>query len=331
MNPSSPERARSHRRIRTEAAVWIARLHGPGRARQLESGFRRWLAEDPAHAAEFELATDAWNETEGISFRVSDYPTTRRHNQFAWRVGAGLAACLLLAIWFHVILSRSVVSTGVGEQKTISLSDGSRVTLNTNTRLVVQYSQRARTIILRYGEAYFQVVHNQRWPFVVRVGDQKIIDVGTSFIVRRSKPENGPLSVTVIEGRVAVAPLEIGDVRPKLRPLKATFVSAGNRLLLSPNMVPSIQAEATEQATAWLRGQLVFDNTTLDDAVAEFNRYNSIKIVLSAPHTDQIRVGGVFRTGSSESFARSVAQAHRLKLVIERNALVLEPSEADAP
>lgn len=329
MNSSTPERSRIDRRVRAEAAAWLARLHGPDRAHALETGFRRWHAEHPSHAAEFELATDAWNQTAGVSLhgrhRPSAGPRAARHNRFVRRTTAGLAACLLMAIWIDHTLGRSIVTTSVGEQRTIWLADGSRVTLNTDSRIVVQYDQYSRTVILRYGEAYFQVVHNQARPFVVRAGDRKIIDVGTSFVVSRNQVGAGSLSITVIEGRVAVASLEVAEFLPKVGPLEVLFVSAGNSLLLRPHAPPSIKAEAVEQATAWLRGQLVFYDATLGIAVAQFNRYNSVKIIVGASQLDKIRVGGVFRTGASESFARSVADASHLRLVVQGDALVLEP------
>src|SRR6185437_413334 len=173
MNSTAPGRSRTDRRVRAEAAAWIARLHGPDRARAVEAGFRRWLAEDPAHAAEFELATDVWNETAGVSlharYGLSGYRRTLSHNRstWGWGIAAGLAASLLAAAWIAQTLWRSIVTTGVGEQKTIILADGSRVTLNTDSRIIVDYGKHTRTVILRYGEAYFQVVHNQARPFTV--------------------------------------------------------------------------------------------------------------------------------------------------------------------
>ncbi len=334
MNPSTRERSRTERRIRAEAAAWIARLHGPDRAPELETGFRQWLAEHPTHAAEFELATDAWNETAGLSAHAplrlwSDRRAIRR-NLFAWQTAAGLAVCLLATAWILHMLGRSAVTTGVGEQKTISLADGTRVTLNTNSRIVVSYGNRTRTVILRYGEAYFQVVHDQARPFIVEAGDQNVIDVGTSFMVRRNGTGKGSLSVTVIEGRVAVAPLDVANIVANVHPLKVLFVSAGNRLLLRPHARPLLQPEPMEQATAWLRGQLIFNGTALGDAAAQFNRYNLVQIRVEPSGLKKIRVSGLFRIGASRSFARTVAQAYHLRLIVRHEELVLSPKHAVA-
>lgn len=329
MSPTREFSKLDRRRVRAEAAAWIARLHGPARTREMEEGFRCWLAEHPAHAAEFELATDAWNETAHVPLSrapdVTDERSTVRRNPWAWRLAAGMAAGVVAAAWIAHGLSRTVVSTGVGEQETIVLADGSRVTLNTNSRVIVHYGRRTRNVILRYGEAYFQVVHNAVRPFVVQAGSQKVIDVGTSFVVRRDGVGQGSLSVTVVEGRVAVAPVSVADILPKVPPLKVVFVSAGNRLLLRPHALPRIQAEPPTQATAWLRGELIFNDTDLGAAAAQLNRYNSVKIVLGSAQLENIHVSGLFRIGASESFARTVAEDHHLRLVVRHKALVLEP------
>lgn len=316
--------------MRAEAAAWIARLHGPGRTRETEDGFRRWLAAHPVHAIEFELATDVWNDTDGLSLPQgvppgpSSEPRGHRSRR-GWILSAGCVACLLIAVWMVHGLGPSSVSTGIGERKTLELADGSRVTLNTDSRIVVHYSKRSRTVYLRYGEAYFQVVHNPKWPFVVRAGERRIIDVGTSFMVRRNAVGAGSLSVTVIEGQVAVTPLEVASLLSRIPPIKALYVGAGKRLLLRPHARPQVEDEPAGQATAWLRGQLVFKDISLAEAAAQFNRYNATKIILRASRLRAIRVSGQFRTTAAESFAQSVAEAHHLRLIAQGHALILEP------
>lgn len=333
MSPSTGEHARlDRRRTRAEAAAWIASLHGPGRTREMEDGCRRWLAEHPVHAVEFELATDVWNETAHaplyLARPLSRDQRTLPRRRWVWRIAAGAAATmvatLVAALWLAHLLGRSVVTTGIGEQKTIELADGSRVTLNTNSRIVVHYGRYTRNVILRYGEAYFQVVHNPTRPFVVRAGDQKVVDVGTSFVVRRNAAGKGSLSVTVIEGRVAVAPVGPPDISPKIPSLEVLFVSAGSRLLLRPHAQPRIQAESAALATAWLRGQLIFNDTDLSDAAAQFNRYNTVHIVVGSARLNRIHVSGLFRIGAAKSFARTVAEDHHLRLIVRRRTLLLE-------
>lgn len=329
MNRSPSEGARSDRRVRAEAAAWLARLHGPRRTRDTEQGLRRWLAEHPEHAAAFERATDVWTETGSVPFHGGRaFVATRcseRRRRFGWSLAMGLAASLVLALWARHLLGRAMVSTGMAEQKTIELADGSWVTLNTNSRVVVRYARRTRVVILRYGEAYFQVVHNPRRPFVVLAGNRKVIDVGTSFVVRRGTTGKGTLTVTVIKGRVAVAPLSVADRVPKVPSPKVLLVTAGKRLRLRPHALPAIQPEPAAQATAWLHGELIFNDTPLAAAARQFNRYNRHRIVLGAPQLQTLRVGGVFRLSAARSFVRSVAEAHHLRLIDRDGTWVLEP------
>lgn len=328
MNQTSKKQTIS-RRVRAEAAAWIARLHGPQRTRETEDGLRRWLAEDPKHAIEFEQATDVWDDTVRPPICHAGWRSSPRrfslHTRIAAAVTAAVVAAAAIALWMVRLADRSSITTGIGEQKTIQLADGSRVTLDTNSRITIRYSRHIRKVILQYGEVFFQVLHNPNRPFVVVAGNRKVIDVGTSFVVYRNATGRRSLSITVIKGRVAVAPLSVPDVVPKAPSLHVLFVTAGNRLVLRPHAPPSLKLAPIAQATAWLRGELFFNNVPLSSAAAQFNRYNTVKIVIGSPKLDSIRVGGIFRADANESFADAIAQAYRLRVVSRGNALILEP------
>jgi len=316
------------RRIRAEAGAWIAKLHGPDRTPILEAALRRWLAENPAHAKEFELATDVWNESSGLpSTSPKPIPLTgwfQRHIPLLQPLTALAAVCLIIAGWFGYAWYDSCITTGIGEQKTVTLVDGTRVTLNTDTRLLVRYDQRVRRIVLSSGEAYFNVAHNEHWPFVVEVGDQKIVALGTSFMVRRTDPDRESVVVTLLEGRVAVAPLTEPDLLP-VKPLpEVTLLSPGERLRTRTAKRATIESASIDQSTGWMHGQLMFDETPLREAVNEFNRYSSVKIKIGSAEVAKIPVGGVFRLGDSTSFARAVAEAHSLRLVAQGDEILLE-------
>lgn len=315
------------RKARAEAAAWLARLHGSNRTPALEEGLRHWLAEDPQHAREFELATDVWNETGSHPGRL---PRRRPRPAVAWvlipSLSAAVAALLLGSWWLVHTLGSTFLSTGVGDQKTVILADGSRITLNTDTQLSVQYRNATRIVTLRYGEAYFDVVHNSARPFIVQAGERKVIDLGTRFVVNRTSSASDPLIVTVIEGRVAVAPADAPDVSPSHLTAHVHIVSAGHLFGFHPDALPTIRSISVDEATAWLNGQLIFDGTSLADAAEQFNRYNAVKIKLISSHLATIPVGGVFRIGDSLSFARAVAAANHLNLTVGAHELVLAPS-----
>lgn len=202
---------------RAEAAAWITRLHGPERTEETEAGFRRWLAERPENAAEFEGLTEVWSLVGGLPARgaprmtkwngselardESDSPRKSLAPILAYAAVAVLAIGTLL-FGAHRFWVAPVYSTAVGEQRIIMLRDGTRVWLNSDTQLRSVYNSNERRVQLEHGEAFFEVVHDPKAPFVVAAGEHQVTALGTSFVVRR---ESSQTEVTLVEGKVAVA------------------------------------------------------------------------------------------------------------------------------
>jgi transmembrane sensor len=319
-------------RSQAEAAAWMALLHSPERNAAVEAGLRRWIAVDPLNAVAWETATDLWNETANLPRRIPRRRAPERARGKPW--GKPLLAVAVLAVVVGGLFIKhsliSGVATAVGEQRTLNLDDGTRVELNTDTHLLVKYDQHARTVVLESGEAYFQVAHERR-PFIVIAGERKILALGTAFTVRRDESVDDAITVTLIEGRVAVAPVN-ADSGSKSEPASAvTLLNAGQRLRARPHAQPAVDAASLDKATGWMRGQLIFDHTPLREAAAEFSRYNKIKITVASPEAAEIPIGGIFRIGDSRSFARAVAASYDLKVTARGNELVLEPAEGASP
>jgi transmembrane sensor len=212
----------------------------------------------------------------------------------------------------------------------LNLDDGTRVELNTDTQLLVKYDHHTRTVVLKSGEAYFQVAHEHR-PFMVFAGERKILALGTAFTVRRDGSSDEALTVTLIEGRVVVAPV---NADPGLVPAPSptvTLLNAGQRLRTRAHAKPTVDTPSIEKATGWMRGQLIFDHTPLREAAAEFSRYNKIKITVASPEAAEIPIGGIFRIGDSRSFARAVAASYDLQVTVNGDELVLEPMQDSSP
>jgi len=315
-------------RAQAEAAAWMALLHSPERNSAIESGLRRWIAANPLHAAAWEAATDVWNETESLPRRIPRSPKSRLSNT-PWK--PLLAAATVLVVIASAILTKHSLSSGlttaVGEQRTLNLEDGTRVELNTDTRLLVSYDRSARTVILKSGEAYFQVAREGR-PFIVIAGERKIVALGTAFTVRSDEPSEGGVTVTLIEGRVAVSPVSTDAANPPGSTV--TVLNPGQRLRTRPHTRPTVEPTSIDRATGWMRGQLIFDHTPLREAAAEFSRYNKVKIRVASPEAAQIPIGGIFRIGDSKSFARAVAASYDLKVTRQGDELVLEPTQSES-
>jgi transmembrane sensor len=316
------------REIRAQAAVWVTDLHGPGRDAEIEAGVRRWLAEDPRHAAAFELATDAWQRSGNLHARVplhsllSTLPSRdrgqRRARRFALAGATALCVGLIATFYF---LKDPTLSTGVAEQKTIDLADGTQVTLNANSRLTVEYSEQVRKVTLARGEAFFNVTKHPTRPFVVVIGSRKVVALGTSFEVRREDASRDNFSVTLIEGRVAVEPLRAPDqlLAPNTLPADlqqvVTLLDPGQRLRMAANKPDALDTPPMDKVTAWQRGQLIFEDTSLRAAAAEFNRYGKRRLTIDPSVSEKLRVGGVFRIGDPDSFAHAMASAYQLRIV----------------
>jgi transmembrane sensor len=211
---------------------------------------------------------------------------------------AAVAAGLLLAVAGGVYTYKDVLfpsdgySTKVGDLNALSLADGSQITLNTNSHIRVALEPKQRRIELDKGEAFFEVAHDPNRPFVVESGNKRVIAVGTKFSVRR---DHDDIRVAVTEGRVRVEDIKgSSDVFLGAGSIAQT---ANTEILVKEHATPEV-----EQLLSWRSGYLVFRDTTLADAVAEFNRYNTRQIIIEDPTVSAIRVGGNFRSNNTDAF-----------------------------
>ncbi|MES2956705.1 MAG: FecR domain-containing protein [Pseudomonadota bacterium] len=307
--------------IAAEAAVWISRLHGPHRSAQMERECLEWQAQSEAHRRAFEHCTATWEDVRGVSLSTafaalpatppSASPWIAISRWPRWASALSLAAMSFAVItivalgvlfWGH-----DAFSTDVGEQRVVVLEDGSRVSLNTDSRVRVELAAAVRTVTLERGEALFEVAKDVKRPFMVRVAGSEVLAIGTVFAVRRT---HDALAVTLIEGQVAVRPVATEAGRT---PGSQVMMRPGERLSLGrPGGPASVDTPRIEQVTAWRRGEAAFDDVSLGDAVAEMNRYNRIPIVLADDMLAARRVSGVFRTGDNLAFAQAVAALHGL-------------------
>lgn len=316
MNTSTQTPAYSPEEL-DDAAVWIARLRAPDRSAHIENGFRRWLDEKPSHTAAYDAMSAAWDLTGGLKRRP--FPKVSRWERAGFRAGflkagASLVAIAAIAVVGGVFYQRaSGVSTGVGEQRVLNLPDGTRVTLNTSSRVVVRYDDRTRRVELKEGEALFDVNKDPLRPFIVSAHGRQIRALGTSFLVRG---DGDQLAVTLLEGKIEVTELGAADVAP-------VTLTPGQRLVLRSRESPKVDAPQLEQITGWRRGWLEFDDAPLADAVAEVNRYSALKLELRRDDVSGIRINGVFRTGDVSGFAAGVSRSYGFTTTEQDGKLVL--------
>jgi transmembrane sensor len=218
----------------------------------------------------------------------------------------------------------------------VVLDDGTRMSLNTDTRVSVDLDSVTRKVSGQRGEALFEVAKDPRRPFVVREAGSEVVALGTVFSVRlvaNGGRGSDALAVTLIEGAVTVSAAGDGDTGG-LAPAKPLLLQPGERVRLTRAAAGPSASAATLQvdrrridlAVAWKRSEAVFDDTSLADAVAGMNRYSRTPIVLvEAGALTERHVSGVYRTGDNAGFVRAVAALHGLVLHARQDHLELAP------
>jgi transmembrane sensor len=313
--------------VRAEAAAWLAILGSPSRTPELEERFGHWLAECEPHRIAWERVSDAWDLAGGLSAKIApgdEVPqreprrrgTSRRRGLLALAAAASLAVA---AAGVFLLSTRGTFSTGVGERRVVSLQDGTRITLNTRSRISVQYDREARRVRLESGEALFEVRRDPRWPFIVTAGTRQILALGTAFEVRRYGTQQ--VAITLVEGRISIAPAGAG-VQPPSGEV-TVLASPGQRLTFAPHEAPRLDRPVLGEVIAWQNGEVVFDRTRLSDAVTEMNRYSERRIVIVDPGTAALEVSGLFQAGDSTQFAAGVAATFGLAVEDDGKRILL--------
>jgi transmembrane sensor len=195
-----------------------------------------------------------------------------------------VAAVAALFLWIARDTARSY-STGIGEQRTIQLMDGSTVELNARSKVEVRLTPHRRDVALIEGQALFHVAKDKLRPFVVRAGEAEVRAVGTEFDVYKKQTET---VVTVVEGRVETYPESEGAAAA------AILLSAGEQLTVLPHMVTKPVRADTAAATAWVQKRLIFEETPLSEVAEEFNRYNRRPLAIEDPALRTLKISGVY-------------------------------------
>jgi transmembrane sensor len=315
------------------AAMWIARRCG-GVALEQEPGFREWLDGGEANRnawAEAEKALscfDGSGDDELLQEMRRKALEAEPDGPRKWPAVAAIAACLaLVAGGSLMLLDRQdrapgpVIAqaadplsrtgspdfvTAKGQQRQISLPDGSRLTLDTDSAVDVAFSTGRRSLVLERGRALFDVERDPKRPFEVRAGDRSVVALGTRFDVR-ADPDR--IRVTLFEGRVAVSRTGGGS---------AIELSPGEQFNQQGASARVVQAPAEEDALAWRQGLVTFEDETLASAAAELNRYSSKALVVRDPQIAGMRISGAFKAGDPARFARTVSTVHPVR--VRRNS-----------
>lgn len=291
--------------IALKADEWLMRMESTDP--QVRAEYLAWLKQSPLHIREA-LFASTWSvvlrraldperlidietltrdrapdivpfggdDRQHVAVAAAAYARPHANRGTRWLVGIAMAACLSIAValnWSlltHLVRGGQEFSTAIGEQRSIALTDGSVMYMNTQSRARVDFSDAVRDVYLD-GQATFKVKADTKRPFRVHAGATLVQAIGTQFDVHRREQRT---SVAVIEGTVQVTAKNAGSIQV---PAGESLVVAADGKRVSRKLIN------VAEASAWQRRTVVFRNDTLADIAQEFNRYN---------RTPQIRIEG---------------------------------------
>lgn len=340
--------------IEEEAATWVVRRSGDEFGAEDERALAAWLATSERHRDAYQRLAAVWadaavlEELDDLADAAEPPAPDRRRvlGPGRWLLAAAASVCLAIAsvLWLGAAepppeapgATQDYV-TGVGEQRTIVLSDGSTVRLNTATALSVALSEAARQVRLLEGEAFFEVAHDPSRPFSVESRAGSVRALGTSFSTRLRG--RGVLEVTVAEGRVQVtapapdaAQLDAGASSPPPEPFElaagATATYSGTE-----RKVETVNERELSRRLAWREGVVVFAGEPLRTVVEDVSRYTELEITIADPSIETLPIGGYFRIGEIESLLESLQLVFGIEArrVSEDEIVLARGSGAAAP
>ncbi len=286
--------------IEEAAGRWLELHDFGGLTAEAQASFESWLSVSLAHRAAYVRLRSAWERTERLAaLREPMRPAAMarrllRPRLFRHVAILGIMSAVLGAVTLHFSnTDETRYQTAIGDREIITLADGSHVELNTDTILRAAVSANRRLVYLDQGEAYFDIKHDASHPFVVRSAHYQITDLGTEFVVRKQAKR---FEVALVSGRARL------DTTDALGTTQSTIFTPGDVAIADTKSVAI--TKKVERAIAaklgWRRGVLVFDNTTLADAVSEINRYNREQIIVSDPSIARLTLVGTFPANDLE-------------------------------
>jgi len=320
-----------------EAAAywWVRHDAGPLTARERRA-FEAWCTASQAHREAYERAQRIWSgfEHDADSAELRALRTAAlgvpRHAKRWPRLAAVALLCALmagLAIKSHlpgqplsasrtadiaVAADSEKHSTASNERSTITLSDGSIVTLNRDTTLDVAFTPSERKVRITHGQAFFEVAKNPERPFVVAVADRTVTALGTQFDVRLD-PDR--IEIILVEGKIAVEPAE-PSILERLNFRKARLeLKPGEKLVAALGERVAITDIDARRDTSWRQGWITFENESVATVVAELNRFSDRQLVVQDESVRKLRLSGVFRVGQPDRFIAIVQELLPVKAV----------------
>ncbi len=286
----------------------------------------QWAGQSHVHAIAFARAESAWEATGRLRAAMPQLdlpPADSSRPVRAWiatpmhrrtLIASAVAASAIggIAITLAIGSRDARYTTAIGSRRSVSLTDGSRIDLNTGSSIAVAFEPTRRLVRLIEGEAMFDVAHDALRPFHVQVGDSLLRVLGTAFNVR--------IRAELVELTVSRGAVGISDGAKILGTVMAGYGAAIRGRVAETN---HLGTAVVRQRTAWQEGVIELDGDTLEQAVAEFNRYRRAPIVLGDSRLAALRIGGRFGTSDSDRFIDAIQQSFPVRMVSNVDGSIL--------
>lgn len=293
-----------------EALDWLMRFNATPDDAALKAGHAAWLARGEAQRAAWSRAQKTWTLMGAIppahagewQTPVKAHPA--RHRRWLTRGAPAAIAAALLAFAVPGIVTwlRADHMTATGEIRSLTLADGSVVTLDTDSAIEVDFSAHRRAVTLLEGQAFFEVTADPARPFSVTADTVAVTVVGTGFDVRRD-PDS--IAVGVVHGTVQVDYTGDGMPQPRGR------LTAGQQLYIDRTAGTAYHPDGTAAPiAAWREHDLVVDNATLASVIDELRRYYPGVIVVTDGALASKRVTGVYDVSDPIAALRVALRPH---------------------
>ena len=325
-----------------QASDWIVKMDR-GLSSDEKIALQEWMQDSPENHRTLMQMTQLWDKMDAMT-RLSDlFPKPTRHASQtqtqrsnlieslienwtkSWTknwlkplpaMAASIALATVLGLWAilgNLDNNNNSYQTAIGEQSTVMLPDGTKMTLNTNTSVTVAYSDQQRLLHLTQGELHVSVAKDKNRPLSVMAGGKVIQAIGTEFNIEITSQQKIELVVT--EGKVKVGiqqkpEKQIASIEPLTLPSDALTVSAGEEIMLgeAKEQITEVSAEDIAVKLSWQKGNLIFRGESLEEAVREVGRYTSVEFVFIDENLKKMRVAGLFKAGDVQGLLATLRE-----------------------
>jgi transmembrane sensor len=335
-------------RIREQASEWVIETHDPQFAEDEDAQAKlvNWLARSDAHGAAYQHAKATFERLTGPTLQAFDVgfalqsersPRSRVGPSIAWGRWVAFLTAFVIGVsvpWMPQIAGAAprLYTTGIGEQRTVILDDGSELRLNSDSRVVVQSRGRYQEVDVLWGEAYFNLTPQARRPIRVFTSVGMVSGRPHQFAVSQA---DGAAHVVAVDGELSLVMFNPADgvlthallEAREADPARHVALRSGDLAVLQTGRqgVNILVAERTrtelDQLLAWREGLLAFNNESAQTVIESFNRYSRQKMVIEDAEIAGLRLSGTFRFNDPHSFILALKRVYpQCRIVADTDA-----------